>query len=48
MQTTQIGVLMTPVVTNSPAVNSSEAPGRKNPTSKPHSAKMIKHSPAST
>src|SRR3954470_14371889 len=37
----QSGMSSTPVPTSSPMVNSSVSPGRKNPTSKPHSAKMI-------
>ena len=36
---------MAPSATNSPAVNSRESPGRKNPSSRPHSAKMINASP---
>ncbi len=46
-QTSQSGVEMCPAATKRPAVNSSESPGRKNPTRSPHSAKTIRHSPTS-
>ena len=35
-----------PVDANNPALTSKESPGRKKPTSKPVSAKIIKHIPA--
>ena len=34
-----------PLAAKSPAVNSSESPGRKNPMSSPDSAKMMRISP---
>src|SRR5829696_10239940 len=44
-QTSQIGWLIDPCFTRSPAVNSSESPGRKKPTSRPHSAKTTTRIP---
>src|SRR5699024_12435540 len=41
------GVSIACCETNSPAVNNNESPGRKNPTSSPHSAKMIRQAPSS-
>ena len=41
------GVEIAPVATNRPVTNSSESPGRKNPISRPHSAKMIRQTPIS-
>ena len=38
---------MTPVLINSPTVKRSESPGRKNPMSRPHSAKMMATAPQS-
>src|SRR5581483_6013946 len=46
--TSHSGAAMMPVWTNNPAVNSRESPGRKNPTSRPHSANTMRHSPSST
>src|SRR6478752_6178302 len=40
--------LMVPVATSRPAVNSMESPGRKKPTNKPVSAKMIPHTSSTT
>jgi hypothetical protein len=45
-QASQIGVVMAPVAMNSPVMKSSESPGRKKPISSPHSAKMIRMTPA--
>ena len=47
MQATQSGVLITPVPMSSPTVNSSESPGRKNPSSSPHSANTMAREPHS-
>lgn len=40
--------LMVSVATSRPAVNSMESPGRKNPTSRPVSAKTIPHTSRTT
>ena len=36
-----VGMSITPLAMNRPTMNSSESPGRKNPMSSPHSAKMM-------
>src|SRR6478735_12649622 len=40
--------LMVPVATSRPAVNSMESPGRKKPTNRPVSAKMMPHTSRTT
>ena len=44
-QASQIGVAIAPVAMNKPVMKSRESPGRKNPMSSPHSAKMMKMTP---